>query len=71
MALRWSVRELAEKSKVSSSTIKRVEAADGDLSSTQVNTFALVKTLEAEGIEFIGKPKDRPGIRVGKPSQQV
>ncbi len=28
----------------------------------------LKATLEAAGIEFIGTPDDRPGIRIGKPT---
>lgn len=66
-ALRWSVFELAGKSKVSTSTIKRLEASDGLPNSTKANLSAVSACLEAAGIEFIGTPDDRPGIRIGKP----
>ncbi|WP_157132145.1 helix-turn-helix transcriptional regulator [Roseobacter sp. AzwK-3b] len=67
LALRWSVAELSERSKVSTSTIKRIEAQDDPPTSTQANSSALVNALESAGIEFIGSPDDRPGIRIGKP----
>ena len=63
-ALRWSVDELASRSKVSTSTIKRIEAEDGRPSATEANAAALQIALEAAGIEFIGAPDDGPGIRV-------
>jgi hypothetical protein len=49
---------------VSTSTIKRLEAADGTLSITSVNLAALQSALEAAGIEFIGSPDNAPGIRI-------
>lgn len=64
-ALRWSVTRLAEVSKVSTSTIKRVEAEDSVSGSTTANIAALKAAIEAAGIEFIGTPDDRPGIRIG------
>lgn len=63
-ALRWSVRELAEHSAVSTSTINRAEADDEVPRITRVNLAALQATLEAAGIEFIGTPDDGPGIRI-------
>lgn len=63
-ALRWTVGELAEKSKVSTSTIKRLEATDGLPSSTKANLSAIHDCLEAAGIEFIGTPDNDPGIRI-------
>lgn len=70
-ALRWSVQELASHSKVSTSTIKRIEADDGSPSATAANIAALKFVLEAAGIEFIGGPDDAPGIRIHtKPASQ-
>ena len=66
-ALRWSVAELATASDVSSATIKRIEAADGVPVCTRPNLLALQRTLEAAGIEFIGAPDERPGIRMRAP----
>jgi len=63
-ALRWSVDDLASRSKVSTSTIKRIEAVDGPPLATAANVAALQASLEAAGIEFIGTPEDGPGIRI-------
>ena len=63
-ALRWSVDELATRSKVSTSTIKRIETENGPPSATAANMAALQVCLETAGIEFIGTPDDGPGIRV-------
>ena len=62
-ALAWSIEQLASESKISVSTIKRMEAADGVPKSTAANIKIIRLTLEAAGIEFIGTPDDRPGIR--------
>ena len=63
-ALRWSVADLSEKSGVSTSTIKRLEAGEGVPSISARNLAALQAVLEAAGIEFIGRPGDAPGIRM-------
>jgi transcriptional regulator with XRE-family HTH domain len=63
-ALRWSVKELADHSDVSTSTITRAETVDGVPKTTRANLLALKDTLEAAGIEFIGTPDDAPGIRI-------
>lgn len=63
-ALRWSVKELADHSDVSTSTITRAETVDGVPKTTRANLLALKDTLEAAGIEFIGTPDDGPGIRI-------
>jgi len=51
-ALGWSVAEAAERSGVSVSTIKRIEAASGTPNVLTSNLEALKSTFEAEGIEF-------------------
>ncbi len=63
-ALRWSVKDLADQSDVSTSTITRAETIDGVPTTTRANLLALKNTLEAAGIEFIGSPDDGPGIRL-------
>ena len=63
-ALRWSVTELAAITGVSISTIKRIEASDGEPNSTKANLASLQKALEAAGIEFIGTLEDGPGVRI-------
>jgi DNA-binding Xre family transcriptional regulator len=63
-ALRWSVRELADRSGISIQTIKRLEVVEG-IPQSRVQTLLDIKSaLEAAGIEFIGSPNDGPGIRI-------
>ncbi|GGC23935.1 transcriptional regulator [Marivita lacus] len=64
-ALGWSLADLAERSAVSLSTIRRAEAKIGVPEINLPNLEALKSTFEAAGIEFIGSPDDRPGIRIG------
>jgi transcriptional regulator with XRE-family HTH domain len=66
-ALRWSVKDLADRSDVSTSTITRAETVDGVPKTTRANLQALKDTLEAAGIEFVGTPDDAPGIRLRSP----
>jgi transcriptional regulator with XRE-family HTH domain len=63
-ALRWTIEELAEKSGLGVRTIKRFEQFDG-FPQSRTSTLVQLKTaFEAAGIDFIGTPEDRPGIRV-------
>ena len=63
--LRWSGEELANKAGVSLSTIRRVEASDGVPETQNMKTLlAIKKALEDAGVEFIGSPDDRPGVRL-------
>jgi hypothetical protein len=56
---------LAEKAGITARTIKRFEAVD-EVPPSRSSTLLDVKAaLEAAGIEFIGSPTDRPGIRFG------
>ena len=66
-ALRWSVKDLADRSDVSTSTITRAETVDGVPETTRANLQARKDTLEAAGIEFVGTPDDAPGIRLRSP----
>jgi transcriptional regulator with XRE-family HTH domain len=66
-ALRWSVKDLADRSDVSTSTITRAETVDGVPKTTRANLMALKDTLEAAGIEFLGTADDAPGIRLRPP----
>jgi transcriptional regulator with XRE-family HTH domain len=66
-ALGWSLNELADYANVSEKTIRRLEA-DQDETNTTIKTLSgIKKALENAGIEFIGSPEDRPGIRIGAP----
>lgn len=68
-ALRWSIEDLAKASGVGVRTIKRFESVD-EITSGNLSTIQKIKAaLEAAGIEFIGTPTDRPGIRIGNPKQ--
>ena len=62
--LRWSSQDLADRSGVGVATIKRMEVMDG-VPTGQVRTLATLKAcLEEAGIEFIGTPEERPGVRL-------
>ena len=55
---------LAERSGVGVATIRRMELADL-VPSSNAQTLDLVrKTLEDHGVEFVGSPEDRPGVRL-------
>jgi hypothetical protein len=52
---------------VGNATIKRLEVMEG-IPSGQVRTLKSIKeALEAAGVEFIGTPDDRPGVRLKTP----
>jgi len=62
--LRWTAQNLADVSGVGVATIRRIELMDG-VPSGQVRTIeALRGALEGAGVEFIGSPSDRPGVRL-------
>jgi hypothetical protein len=58
---------LADRSGVGARTIKRFETFDGIPPSRSATLLNLKAALEAAGIEFIGTPTDRPGIRFALP----
>ena len=63
--LRWSGETLATEAGVSLSSIRRVEAAQGLPEAQTLRTVLAIKSaLEEAGIEFIGTPKDAPGVRM-------
>jgi hypothetical protein len=60
--------KLADISGVAYTTVVRMESSDG-IPSGQVKTLdAVQKSLEEAGIEFIGTPDDRPGVRLKSPA---
>ena len=62
--LRWTAQKLADVSGVGVATIRRIELMDG-VPSGQVRTIeALRGALEDAGVEFVGSPSDRPGVRL-------
>lgn len=63
--LRWSGEELASRAGISLSTVRRVEAVEGVPDSQNIKTIMAIKrALEEAGVEFIGTPDDRPGVRL-------
>jgi len=62
--IRWSATELATKSGVGISTIKRLEVMHGVPTINISTMVAIQAALESAGIEFIGSPDDRPGVRL-------
>ena len=69
-ALDWSIDVLAEKTDVSSRTIKRIEAQVGIPVATEANLRLIRETLQAAGIEFVGDAGDGPGVRLWSKSNQ-
>lgn len=66
-ALGWSIKEIAESTGIGSATLKRYEASQGIPKSRKGHLQLLRTHFENAGIEFIGAPDDRPGIRIGSP----
>ena len=63
--LRWSARELAQKSGVHITTVQRRERGDGPVGG-MVQTLAKVqRALEDAGVDFIAQNGD-PGVRLNK-----
>ena len=65
-ALGWSIDVLAEKTSISSRTIKRIEATIGIPNATAANLKLIKQTLEQAGVEFIGTADKGPGVRLWK-----
>jgi transcriptional regulator with XRE-family HTH domain len=62
-ALSWSAQTLADRSRVGIRTIVRLESVDGLPAGHSTTLQEIKSALETAGIEFIGSPADRPGIR--------
>lgn len=68
--LNWSGTVLADRAEVAISTIRRVEACDGVLQTASIKVLQAIKSaLEEEGVEFVGSPDDRPGVRLSHPQK--
>jgi len=64
--LRWSADDLANAADIGIATVRRFESVDG-VPSGQIRVLeSLKQSLEKAGIEFIGTPDDRPGVRLAK-----
>lgn len=64
--LRITVADLSVKSGVGVATIKRIEAHEGIPPANARTLDLLNRALTAAGIEFVGSPDDRPGVRLSK-----
>ena len=62
--IRWSAGDLASASGIGSATIKRMEVMEGVPSGNVKTLLALKAALESAGVEFVGTPDDRPGVRL-------
>jgi DNA-binding Xre family transcriptional regulator len=62
--LRWSANDLSDKSGIGISTIKRLEVMDGVPAINISTMVAIQSALEDAGVEFVGSPDDRPGVRL-------
>ena len=61
--LRWSGKDLAEKTGLGFSTLMRLEVLEG-VPSAQAKTLETIqKVFEQAGIEFIGTPEKGAGVR--------
>lgn len=64
--LRITADELADLSGVGVATIRRYELMSGVPSGNARSVEAIQQALEKAGVEFIGSPDDRPGVRLKK-----
>ena len=61
--LRWSGKDLAEKTGLGFSTLMRLEVLEG-VPSAQAKTLETIqKAFESAGVEFIGSPEAGAGVR--------
>jgi transcriptional regulator with XRE-family HTH domain len=66
--LRWTAQDLAGKSSLGVTTIRRAELAEGPTSLTTSNDLAVRRALEAAGVEFIDENGGGAGVRLRKRS---
>ena len=62
--VRWSAQELATKTEVGVTTIRRSELTASETKLTRVNDQAIRRVLEAAGVEFIDENGGGPGVRL-------
>jgi predicted transcriptional regulator len=64
--LSWSQDDLAKHSGVSAPTVKRLEAAEGDIGGRAETGETLVAALQQAGVEFIPENGGGAGVRLAK-----
>jgi transcriptional regulator with XRE-family HTH domain len=62
--IRWSALQLAEKTAVGVTTIRRAELTASETKLTRVNDQVIRRVLEAAGVEFIDANGGGPGVRL-------
>ena len=65
--LRWSAQDLAARSKVGISTIRRTELVDGSVRMIPGNVEAVVRAFLAAGVEMIPENGGGLGVRLRSP----
>ena len=60
--LGWTAQELANKSGVGATTLRRYEMSDGIPSANAKSLQAVIETFQRAGIEFTGDPLKNPGV---------
>ena len=66
MLLGWKGQDLADKSGVGITTLRRYEAQDGIPSANKFVINAIKACLEGEGIVFSGDPIESPGVSLNQ-----
>jgi len=69
--LKWDQKTLADRSKVSIATIKRLEPLSGAIKANKVTVDALRRALEAGGVEFIPENGGGAGVRLARRSSST
>ena len=67
--IRWEQRDLAETSRVSLPSIKRLETTPGALSAQPRTIEAIRSALKSAGVEFTNG--DQPGVRLRKKARVI
>ncbi|MBT8544346.1 helix-turn-helix transcriptional regulator [Polynucleobacter paneuropaeus] len=67
--IRVTADDLSSKSGVGVATIRRYELMTGVPSGNARSVEAIQAALEEMGVEFIGTPEDRPGVRLITPKK--
>jgi hypothetical protein len=68
--LRWSAEDLARKSELGVTTIRRAELREQETSMTVANDLAVRRALETAGIDFIDENGGGPGVRLRRTSKE-
>ena len=64
--LRWSAKDLARRSSVGITTIRRAELMESETTLTKANDLAIRRALEDAGVEFIDENGGGAGVRLRK-----